>query len=61
MKTKQVEAYFELKHEIPDAILVTDGFNDVWLPKSQIKMQHVKDNDFKIKMPHWLAYQKGII
>ncbi len=56
-----IEAYFELKGDTDDAVLVTDGINEIWLPKSQISMNHIQDHDYEITMPEWLAYKEGII
>lgn len=46
-----------LKHETDSAFLVSDGFQDVWLPKSQ-----TEDNgDGTFTVPQWLAEEKGLV
>ena len=42
---EEVEVYLELKYSTARAHLFTDGIDDIWLPKSQIKIEHVKKND----------------
>ena len=59
-----VEFCGEVKHETDYAYLITDGVNDFWIPKSQIReMKRVgKDGDnYEITIPEWLAMEKEII
>ena len=44
-------------------ILFTDGENEFWIPKSQIrKMRQIgKGADYELTIPEWLAIKKGII
>ncbi len=56
----------ELRHdgtevETPDATFFTDGVNKFWLPHSQIKVEHVKGNEYEVEVPLWLALKKGMI
>lgn len=44
-----------------DAVLMTDGVNEFWLPKSQIEMEHLKEHDYEVTVPLWLALKKGMI
>ena len=47
----------ELKHETPNAFLVTDGTDDYWLPKSM-----TEDNgDGTFTIPAWKAEELGIV
>jgi hypothetical protein len=46
-----------LKHETENAYLVNDGDKDYWLPKAL-----TEDNgDGTFTIPHWMAYEKGLI
>jgi hypothetical protein len=52
----------ELKHETEKALLVFDGENEIWLPRSQIKnMRRIRDNDYELVLQQWIAKGKGII
>ncbi len=42
------------------SILVTDGINEVWLPRSQIEIEYRKDG-VQITLPEWLAIKTGIV
>jgi len=59
--SKEIEFYLEEKRETEMAILFTDGVDEFWLPKSCITKDHVKDNDYKVFVPEWLAHKKGMI
>jgi hypothetical protein len=59
-----VKFYGEVKVGTPNAYLIYDGKNEVWIPRSQIMgMEQVgrNTNDYEIKIPEWLAKAKGII
>lgn len=52
-----VEIAAELRHETERALLIYDGSEQIWLPKSL-----VEDNmDGTFTMPEWLAKDKGLI
>lgn len=54
----------ELKHETDGAYLVSDGINDIWLPKSQVReFRQVgrRGSDYEFVIPEWLAIEKGVI
>jgi len=59
----KVEITVEVIKETELAVLVTDGDEEVWLPKSHIET----DEDFisgvaiEIAIPEWLANEKGLI
>lgn len=54
--------YGELRDETDKGYLVFDGINEIWIPRSQIKrLRKVRDNDFEIEVPLWLAEKEGII
>jgi hypothetical protein len=57
----EIEFCAEIRNETDHAYLAFDGINEVWLPKSQVKMREIKWPDFEITVPEWLAKKKGII
>lgn len=62
MTNGTVEFYGELKVETERGVLVFDGANKIWLPKSQIlEMRKIKDSDYEFEIPYWLAKEKEII
>lgn len=62
MTNGTVEFYGELKAETERGVLVFDGDNKIWLPKSQIlEMRKIKDSDYEFEIPYWLAKEKEII
>lgn len=57
-----VEIYAEIKKETDKGLLVFDGEQQVWLPKSQIEFNEPNKNfETSIWIPEWLATQKGIV
>jgi hypothetical protein len=58
-----IEVYFEKTGETEKAILVTDGVEVLWLPKSQITFETVSPHsrDIVVVIPEWLAKEKGIV
>ncbi len=62
-----VKVDVEIKRNRPneDAVLVSDGDQDVWIPRSQIKDQEDDDleegEDTSIWIPEWLAINKGLV
>lgn len=59
-----IEFFGEMKSETKGAYLVSDGINEVWLPKSQVKeMRQLgsRGDEYEFKIPEWLAKKKGII
>ena len=62
MEKNLVEFYGELKNETDAACLVSDGVNEFWLPKSQIREQRqVKGDDCEFVVTEWIAKKKGIV
>lgn len=48
--------------ETDKAIQVSETENEtVWLPKSQIEYEVVKENFIEVTMPEWLYKEKGFI
>lgn len=62
---EQVEMTLHEHHRTSRAILVSDdgeGVNAVWLPFSQIEVEEeLADNIVVIRVPEWLAMDKGLI
>jgi hypothetical protein len=63
--SKEVEIEAEYIHETDLALLINDGDQEVWLPKSQIKYDYVQGSDSLLEiivtMPEWLAIEKELI
>jgi len=56
---------FELEyiHQTPKAVLLSDGDNQIWLPKSQIRgwdSQYKKGKMVWVEIPEWLAIAKDL-
>ena len=69
-KSTDIEVTVEIKHETNAAILVTDGSQEMWIPKSQIGLNdeptgkrpiYEKGTTITISIPEWLAHAKGLI
>ncbi|MCF8094443.1 MAG: hypothetical protein K9J79_03690 [Desulfobacteraceae bacterium] len=59
---EQIKFYGQYKNETTRAVLVNDGVEDIWLPRSQVKhMRQIRDSDYEFTIPHWLAKKKSII
>ena len=58
---EMIEFYLELKRPTKAAYLFTDGVGEYWLPKSQVEVNHVKDNEYNVFVPEWLAEEKEMI
>ncbi len=59
-----VEIGLDLKLDRPDlqAVLFTDGDEDIWIPRSQIvEMFHDHDEHYIVQVTEWIAEQKGLI
>jgi hypothetical protein len=60
-----IEFSVEFRRQTEHALLVFDGFVEMWLPKSQL--EYDKDLDlergvtFTVSVPEWLAEEKGLI
>ena len=56
------EFYLIIKKEIDMALLVFDGDQDVWLPRSQIAFTEPnKNGEASVWIPEWLASKKELI
>jgi hypothetical protein len=65
-EAEKIEVSVIFKHNTDNAILVSDGDNDIWLPLSQIECDEdlsafEPGDDIELLMPEWLAKEKGII
>lgn len=63
MSDEFVEVDIEVKRKSSDAIYVTDGYINVWLPLSQLKIvRNFKlGSAYTIEIPEWLAIKKELI
>lgn len=51
-----------IKRETEKAVLLNDGDNDVWLPKSMCSTNGLEVNETgKVTMPRWVAEEKGLV
>ena len=64
-KTETIEFCGEIKPTASTkAVLVSDGINEVWIPRSQILAERPVGpggDDFIFTIPYWLAKRKGIV
>jgi len=65
-RESEMEEYtFEYMHQTDNAILVTDGNKEIWLPKSQISydesIKYTRHDVILIEVPEWLAEKCEII
>jgi hypothetical protein len=66
MSAGKTEISGEIRRETTQAVLFYDGTREVWLPKSQIKIEE-KDGFVlggklvEVTLPEWLASEKGLI
>lgn len=57
-----VDLSLNLITETKEAILVSDGKREAWLPKSQIEYEVGKDGiDVTVTLPAWMATQKELV
>jgi len=64
-RSASVEIAIEFIYETDSAILINDGDNKVWIPKSQLKgfnsNRHSAGDHIEIECSEWFATQKGLI
>ena len=63
---RNIEICVVLRRQTPGAILVDDGSDSVWIPKSliidEIDWESKKDDqELSLEIPEWLALQEGLI
>lgn len=53
----------ERRAETDRAVLIYDGTEPVWLPKSQVEIDDAPRDDglISVTLPEWLAREKGLI
>ena len=63
MSKELIELSLDLVKMSNEALLVSDGDNEAWLPKSLIEYDEEPDrgDSIDIKLPEWLAIEKGFI
>jgi len=60
MEINRIEICGDIKHDTEDAILLSDGVSEEWLPRSQIEIRKLA-NGYAVIMHEWLAKKKGFI
>lgn len=63
-KSDLIDIMMQLHAETAKAVLVSDdGDKDkaIWLPLSQIEVEHQSKGVVLVTLPEWLAEQKGLI
>jgi len=61
MGEENVELSVEVVHITDKAILIDEGDEQIWLPKSQIRLEHSSGNTYSVEIPEWLAMKKGLL
>lgn len=61
MRSDLIDVVCKIMIDRPNAILVSDGTKQVWLPKSQVEIYENESKFASITMPEWLAIEKGLI
>ena len=56
----KVEITADFIRETEKAVLIDDGDNEIWLPKSQIDYA-INDSTIALVLPEWLAVDKGLV
>jgi len=56
-RSNLVDIAAELRRETDKALLLFDGTQEVWVPKSQVE----NNDDGTFAMPEWLAFEKGFL
>jgi hypothetical protein len=64
-ETLLVDVDVEIEKQTANAILVTDGYQKVWLPKSQIHnpdpAELIIGESYVLDIPEWLAIERGLV
>lgn len=61
MPRKEIDDFkFTFIRETDKAILVSEGSEEFWLPKSQIEYDLMPDGTVEVTMPIWLAREKKV-
>jgi len=60
MSDNSIKICGDIKTDTENAILLSDGVSEDWLPRSQIKIRKLS-NGYEVIMPEWLAKKKGFI
>ena len=64
MRSNLTDIDMHLHVDRPKAILASDDGDRehaVWLPKSEIEIEHKGDRRIVVTMPQWLAEEKGLV
>ena len=60
-KKDSVTVTVKMKHETDKAYLVTDGDNEVWVPKSHGELELISGDTYELTLPEWIAEAKSLI
>jgi hypothetical protein len=61
LKSDLTDVTVQLVHETEAAILVSDGDNQVWLPKSQCEYRTTSPGIIEVTLTERLATEKGLV
>jgi len=50
-----------IEHESEKAVLINDGNQNIWLPKSVIEIDRSGDGTAVVNVPNWLANKRGLM
>ena len=51
----------KIEHETAKAVLINDGGQRTWLPKSVVELANEPDGTAVLYLPEWLAVKRGLI
>jgi hypothetical protein len=58
---ERVQVTCTIKQETQRAILIDNGDQECWLPKSVVEVDRLGDESAIVSVPKWLASRKGLI
>jgi hypothetical protein len=50
-----------IKHQTESALLIDNGDQECWLPKSVVEVDRLGDESAIVSVPKWLASRRGLI
>jgi hypothetical protein len=50
-----------IEHETERAVLINDGTQKIWLPKSVVEVDRAEGDRAVVYVPEWLANERGLI
>ena len=61
MRSDLIDIVIVIMIKRPNAILVSDGTKQAWLPRSQIEIENEDLKFSTVTLPEWLAIEKGLV